>query len=74
MQTWVSGTAQTASSPSIWSCGAAAQVASSPGLRTSSPSDTPEMAVPILEQSERDFPDDYIPPERLAFAFMEMND
>ena len=30
---------------------------------------TPEKAVPMLEQSERDFPDDYNPPARLAVAY-----
>jgi tetratricopeptide (TPR) repeat protein len=30
---------------------------------------TPEKAVPMLEQSERDFPDDYNPPARLAYAY-----
>lgn len=30
---------------------------------------TPEKAIPMLEQSERDFPDDYNPPARLAFAY-----
>ncbi len=30
---------------------------------------TPEKAVPMLEQSERDFPDDYNPPARLAYAW-----
>ncbi|HYH07118.1 MAG TPA: thiol reductase thioredoxin [Thermoanaerobaculia bacterium] len=29
----------------------------------------PEKAVPMLEQSERDFPDDYNPPSRLAYAY-----
>jgi tetratricopeptide (TPR) repeat protein len=33
---------------------------------------TPEKAVPMLEQSERDFPDDYNPPARLAYAYKEM--
>jgi thiol-disulfide isomerase/thioredoxin len=32
----------------------------------------PERAVPMLEQSERDFPDDYNPPARLARAHLEM--
>lgn len=35
---------------------------------------TPEKAVPMLEQSERDFPDDYNPPARLAYAYKEMKD
>lgn len=30
---------------------------------------TPEKAVVMLEQSERDFPDDYNPPARLAYAY-----
>jgi tetratricopeptide (TPR) repeat protein len=29
----------------------------------------PEKAIPMLEQSERDFPDDYNPPSRLAHAY-----
>ncbi|HVE71998.1 MAG TPA: tetratricopeptide repeat protein [Thermoanaerobaculia bacterium] len=33
---------------------------------------TPEKAIPMLEQSERDFPDDYNPPARLAFAYRTM--
>jgi len=33
---------------------------------------TPEKAVPMLEQSERDFPDDYNPPARLAYAYKAM--
>jgi tetratricopeptide (TPR) repeat protein len=32
----------------------------------------PERAVPMLEQSARDFPDDYNPPARLAAAFLAM--
>jgi tetratricopeptide (TPR) repeat protein len=32
----------------------------------------PQRAVPMLEQSERDFPDDYNPPARLASALLEM--
>jgi tetratricopeptide (TPR) repeat protein len=32
----------------------------------------PEKAIPFLEQSERDFPDDYNPPARLAIAYREM--
>ena len=32
----------------------------------------PRRAVPMLEQSERDFPDDYNPPARLATALLEM--
>lgn len=35
---------------------------------------TPEKAVPMLEQSERDFPDDYNPPARLAYAYRAMKD
>ncbi|MEZ4652958.1 MAG: tetratricopeptide repeat protein [Candidatus Eisenbacteria bacterium] len=34
--------------------------------------DTPERAVPMLQQSERDFPDDYNPPYRLAIAYRAM--
>jgi len=30
---------------------------------------TPEKAVPMLEQSEKDFPNDYNPPSRLSIAF-----
>jgi tetratricopeptide (TPR) repeat protein len=30
---------------------------------------TPEKAIPMLEQSERDFPDDYNPPSRLVWAY-----
>ncbi|HEX6086214.1 MAG TPA: tetratricopeptide repeat protein [Thermoanaerobaculia bacterium] len=33
---------------------------------------TPEKAVAMLEQSERDFPDDYNPPARLALAYKAM--
>jgi tetratricopeptide (TPR) repeat protein len=33
---------------------------------------TPEKAIPMLEQSERDFPDDYNPPARLALAYKAM--
>ncbi|HKO58346.1 MAG TPA: tetratricopeptide repeat protein [Thermoanaerobaculia bacterium] len=33
---------------------------------------TPEKAIPMLEQSERDFPDDYNPPARLALAYKTM--
>jgi tetratricopeptide (TPR) repeat protein len=32
----------------------------------------PQRAVPMLEQSERDFPADYNPPARLAIAYQEM--
>src|SRR5262245_48706571 len=32
----------------------------------------PEAAVPMLEQSRKDFPDDYSPPQRLATAYKEM--
>jgi len=35
---------------------------------------TPEKAVPMLEQSERDFPDDYNPPARLAMAWKELKE
>jgi tetratricopeptide (TPR) repeat protein len=34
--------------------------------------DAPERAVPMLEASERDFPDDYNPPARLAVAYKTM--
>lgn len=33
---------------------------------------TPEKAIPMLEQTERDFPDDYNPPARLALAYKAM--
>jgi thioredoxin-like negative regulator of GroEL len=33
---------------------------------------SPERAVPMLQQSERDFPDDYNPPARLASAYLAM--
>ena len=33
---------------------------------------TPEKAIPMLEQSERDFPEDYNPPARLAIAYKAM--
>ena len=36
--------------------------------------DQPAKAVPFLEQSERDFPDDYNPPARLAVAYKAMKD
>ncbi|MGA3123250.1 MAG: thioredoxin family protein [Polyangiaceae bacterium] len=32
----------------------------------------PQRAIPMLEQSERDFPDDYNPPARLASAYFAM--
>ncbi len=32
----------------------------------------PERAIPLLEASERDFPDDYNPPARLALAYQAM--
>lgn len=35
---------------------------------------TPHKAVPMLEQSERDFPDDYNPPARLAVAYKAMRE
>src|SRR5215213_5938795 len=35
---------------------------------------TPEKAVPFLEQSERDFPNDYNPPARLALAYKAMKE
>jgi tetratricopeptide (TPR) repeat protein len=31
-----------------------------------------ERAIPMLEQSERDFPEDYNPPSRLAFVYKEL--
>jgi tetratricopeptide (TPR) repeat protein len=34
--------------------------------------DQPQRAVPMLEQSERDFPEDYNPPARLAAAYMQL--
>ena len=34
----------------------------------------PERAIPVLEQSARDFPNDYNPPARLAVAFLAMRD
>lgn len=34
----------------------------------------PERAIPVLEQSARDFPDDYNPPARLALAYLAMRD
>jgi tetratricopeptide (TPR) repeat protein len=34
----------------------------------------PERAIPMLEQSERDFPEDYNPPARLATAYKAMRD
>jgi len=34
----------------------------------------PEKAVPLLEQSEREFPDDYNPPARLAIAYRYMEE
>jgi tetratricopeptide (TPR) repeat protein len=35
---------------------------------------TPEKAIPMLEQSERDFPADYNPPARLALAYKAMKE
>jgi Tetratricopeptide repeat len=35
---------------------------------------TPEKAIPMLEQSERDFPHDYNPPARLALVYNAMKD
>lgn len=35
---------------------------------------TPEKAVPMLEQSARDFPTDYNPPARLAYAYNALHD
>ncbi len=34
----------------------------------------PEKTIPMLEQSERDFPDDYNPPARLAVAYRAMKE
>ena len=34
----------------------------------------PEKAIPMLEQSARDFPDDYNPPARLALAYKALKD
>lgn len=34
----------------------------------------PEKAIPMLEQSERDFPDDYNPPARLALIYKALKD
>lgn len=34
---------------------------------------TPEKAIPMLEQSQKDFPNDYNPPARLAIAYKAMN-
>ncbi len=34
----------------------------------------PERAIPMLEQSARDFPKDYNPPARLATAYLAMRD
>jgi len=36
--------------------------------------ETPEKAIPMLEQSERDFPEDYNPPARLAVAYKAMKE
>lgn len=35
---------------------------------------TPEKAIPMLEQSERDFPEDYNPPARLALIYNAMKE
>lgn len=35
---------------------------------------TPEKAVPMLEQSQKDFPDDYNPPARLAVIYRQMKE
>ena len=35
---------------------------------------TPEKAIPMLEQSERDFPKDYNPPARLGLIYREMKE
>ncbi len=34
----------------------------------------PDRAIPMLEESERDFPDDYNPPARLALVYLEKKD
>jgi tetratricopeptide (TPR) repeat protein len=34
---------------------------------------TPEKAIPMLEQSEKDFPNDYNPPARLALTYKALN-
>ena len=34
---------------------------------------TPEKAIPMLEQSRKDFPDDYNPPQRLATVYKSMS-
>jgi tetratricopeptide (TPR) repeat protein len=34
----------------------------------------PERAVPMLQESERDLPDDYNPPSRLAVIYLRLND
>jgi tetratricopeptide (TPR) repeat protein len=41
-------------------------------LRAYQALDEPEKAVPMLEQSQRDFPADYNPPARLAAAYLSM--
>jgi len=35
---------------------------------------TPEKAIPMLEESQRDFPEDYNPPARLALAYKALKD
>jgi thiol-disulfide isomerase/thioredoxin len=35
---------------------------------------TPDRAIPMLEQSERDFPEDYNPPARLAMVYLHAKD
>ena len=35
--------------------------------------DEPARAIPMLQQSEKDFPDDYNPPARLGRVYLEMN-
>jgi tetratricopeptide (TPR) repeat protein len=34
----------------------------------------PELAIPMLEQSEKEFPDDYNPPARIAIAYLNMKE
>jgi hypothetical protein len=34
----------------------------------------PQKAIPMLEQSEKDFPDDYNPPARLAYVYLQLKE
>jgi tetratricopeptide (TPR) repeat protein len=34
----------------------------------------PQKAIPMLEQSQRDFPDDYNPPARLAYVYLQLKE